>query len=87
MMQSYHNIKLVLPCSHDHAIWWNMRMTGATAAADLMSLQAGAVFWNEHQVLSERAWQAQRQTLHADYKAKHRAAAKHTHKGRRSRLA
>ena len=50
-----------------------------------MTLQAGAGFWNQHQVLSERAWQAQRQVLHADYKAKHRAAAKSTHKLRRSR--
>ena len=51
-----------------------------------MILQAGAAFWSQHQVVSDRAWQAQRQALHADYKAKHRSAAKHTHKGRKPRL-
>lgn len=50
------------------------------AAADVMVLQAGAGFWSQHEVVSDRAWQIQRQALHADHKAKHRAAAKHTHK-------
>ena len=61
-------------------------LTAAAGPADLMTLQAGAAFWSQHKVTSERAWQAERQALHADYKAKHRAAAKHVHNGHRRRL-
>ena len=61
-------------------------LTAAAGPVDLMTLQAGAAFWSQHEVVPEKAWQAQRQALHVDYKAKHRAAAKHVHKGRRRRL-
>ena len=49
----------------------------APVAADNRTLQVGAAFWSQHQTISDRAWQAQRKALQADYKAKHRAAAKH----------
>ncbi|KAL0041550.1 hypothetical protein WJX79_007237 [Trebouxia sp. C0005] len=52
---------------------------------DLMSLRVGSAFWRQDNELSDKEWQAQRQVLHADYRAKHRAAVKHTQKARKPR--
>ncbi|DBA84951.1 TPA: hypothetical protein ACH3X2_005692 [Trebouxia sp. C0005] len=51
----------------------------------LMSLRVGSAFWRQDNELSDKEWQAQRQVLHADYRAKHRAAVKHTQKARKPR--
>ena len=60
-------------------------LSASVVSVDLMSLRVGAAFWRQQKELSEKAWQAQRQVLHADYRAKHRAAAKHTHKANKPR--
>lgn len=56
----------------------------ALLPADLTVLTHGAGFWQQHGGVSQKEWQAQRQALQADYRAKRSAATKHTHRTRKA---
>ncbi|KAL0041991.1 hypothetical protein WJX77_000059 [Trebouxia sp. C0004] len=64
---------------------WHAEPEEAPLYPDLMSLRVGAGFWRQDNELSDKDWQAQRQVLHADYRTKHRTAAKHTQKAKKPR--